>query len=63
MRRAEIKLNIGIDFDNTIADYDLVFEEVAIDMGFLENKNELKKLWNGIPREFLNCDDLNSKGF
>ena len=31
--------------------------------GFLENKNELKKLWNGIPREFLNCDDLNSKGF
>ena len=44
MRRAEIKLNIGIDFDNTIADYDLVFEEVAIDMGFLENKNILSKV-------------------
>jgi hypothetical protein len=44
VRRAEIKLNIGIDFDNTIADYDLVFEEVAIDMGFLENKNILSKV-------------------
>ena len=44
MRRAEIKLKIGIDFDNTIADYDLVFVEVAIDMGFLENKNILSKV-------------------
>ena len=44
MRRAEIKLNIGIDFDNTIADYDLVFEAVAIDMGFLEDKNNLSKV-------------------
>ena len=31
--------------------------------GFLKNKNELKKLWDGIPLELLNSDDLNSKGF
>ena len=43
MRRAEINLNIGVDFDNTIADYDLVFEEVAVDMGFLGGRNFLSK--------------------
>ena len=43
MRKSEIKLNIGVDFDNTIADYDLVFEEVAVDMGFLGSKNFLSK--------------------
>jgi len=44
--RAEIKLNklnIGVDFDNTIANYDLVFEDVAYDMGFLASKNNLSK--------------------
>ena len=43
MRRAEINLNIGVDFDNTIADYDLVFEEVAVDMGFLGGRKFLSK--------------------
>ena len=43
MRRAEINLNIGVDFDNTIADYDLVFEEVAVDMGFLAGRKFLSK--------------------
>lgn len=28
-------MRIGIDFDNTIADYDAVFREAAIDMGLL----------------------------
>jgi hypothetical protein len=43
VRRAEINLNIGVDFDNTIADYDLVFEEVAVDMGFLAGRKFLSK--------------------
>jgi len=43
VRQAEIKLNIGVDFDNTIADYDLVFEEVAVEMGFLDGRNILSK--------------------
>lgn len=38
-----MKCIIGVDFDNTIADYDHVFAKVAKDMGFMETADVLSK--------------------
>lgn len=38
-----MKCVIGVDFDNTIADYDHVFAKVAKDMGFMETADVLSK--------------------
>ena len=34
-------MNIGIDFDNTIACYDTLFQEVAIKEGILSKKRKI----------------------
>ena len=36
---------------------------LGIRVFLINNKKELKKLWDGIPLEFLNTDNVNSKGF
>ena len=56
-------MNIGIDFDNTIAKYDEIFVETAKEYGFvssnwLGNKQSLKKELQNKKKEWMKLQGL-----